>query len=242
MIVKLREGRANNLTDEESLAKIFIPCFYTALTTMVGFLSLLLSNIQPVIDFGKMMAVGVVINLIVSFVYIPFLIGLKGIAKSSEFSLSKIYYKYLYLNTKNLFKNFGVPLIFLFLPIFIYLSSGLKVENKFIDYVKSSSEIYKGLSLIDKKLGGTATLDIIIDAPEILQEDEYSFDDGFDDDFGEEFNNEIKNQGYWFTTENLIFLESIHDYLESRDEIGKVLSVSSGIKLAEIANNKGGMS
>ena len=51
------------------------------------------------------------------------------------------------------------------------------------------------------------------------------------------FNNELKNQGYWFTTENLIFLESIHDYLESRDEIGKVLSVSSGIKLAEIANN-----
>ena len=81
----------------------------------------------------------------------------------------------------------------------------MTVENKFIDYFKSSSEIYKGLSLIDKKLGGTATLDIIINAPEILQEDEYSFDDGFDDDFGEEFNNELKNQGYWFTTENLIF-------------------------------------
>ena len=48
----------------------------------------------------------------------------------------------------------------------------LTVENKFIDYFKSSSEIYKGLSLIDKKLGGTATLDIIINAPEILQEDE----------------------------------------------------------------------
>ena len=78
MIVKLREGRANNLADEESLAKIFIPCLYTALTTMVGFLSLLLSNIQPVMDFGKMMAVGVVVNLIASFVFIPVLIGLKG--------------------------------------------------------------------------------------------------------------------------------------------------------------------
>ena len=107
MIVKLREGRANNLADEESLAKIFIPCLYTALTTMVGFLSLLLSNIQPVIDFGKMMAVGVVVNLIVSFVFIPVLIGFKGIAKSSEFSLSKIYYRYLYSNTKKVFKTIG---------------------------------------------------------------------------------------------------------------------------------------
>ena len=126
MIVKLREGRANNLTDEESLAKIFIPCFYTALTTMVGFLSLLLSNIQPVIDFGKMMAVGVVVNLIVSFIFIPVLIGLKGIAKSSEFSLSKIYYRHLYSNTKKLFKTIGIPAIFLLFPFFIYLSLVLR--------------------------------------------------------------------------------------------------------------------
>ena len=81
---------------------------------MVGFLSLLLSNIQPVIDFGKMMAVGVVVNLIVSFVFIPVLIGFKGIAKSSEFSLSKIYYRYLYSNTKKVFKTIGIPAIFLF--------------------------------------------------------------------------------------------------------------------------------
>ena len=44
--------------------------------------------------------------------------------------------------------------------------------------------------------------------------------------------------GYWFTSQNLDRLEEIHDYLESRTEIGKVLSVSSGIKLAEIANGK----
>ena len=93
-------------------------------------------------------------------------------------------------------------------------------------------------SLIDQKLGGTATLDVIIDAPELLNEDlSDGFDDEFDDDFGEFLNDEIDEQGYWFNSDNLAYLETIHDYLENRPEIGKVLSVSSGIKLAEIANN-----
>ena len=94
------------------------------------------------------MALGVVLNLLISFIFIPALIGIRGIAELSEFSLSKIYYKYLYSNTKKIFKNFGVPLIFLFLPISIYLSSGLKVENKFIDYFDESTEIHQGMKFI----------------------------------------------------------------------------------------------
>ena len=70
ILVKLHEGQKENIPYEHSLAKIFIPCLYAALTTMVGFLSLLLSNIQPVIDFGKIMALGVIINLIISFLFI----------------------------------------------------------------------------------------------------------------------------------------------------------------------------
>ena len=129
-----------------------------------------------------------------------------------------------------------------FLTFFVILLSvvgfnKLTVENKFIDYFKSSSEIYKGLSLIDKKLGGTATLDVIIDAPSMDQEADFEFEDDFDEGFGDSLADEIQEQGYWFTSENLIFLESIHDYLEGRNEIGKVLSVSSGVKIAEIANN-----
>ena len=144
---------------------------------MVGFLSLLLSNIQPVIDFGKMMAVGVVVNLIVSFVFIPVLIGFKGIAKSSEFSLSKIYYRYLYSNTKKVFKTIGIPQSFL-LPVFIYLSLGLKVENRFIDYFDESTEIHQGMKFIDEELGGTTPIDLVFTLPEeeiLIDEDDFFF-------------------------------------------------------------------
>ena len=228
MIVKLREGRANNLTDEESLAKIFIPCLYTALTTMVGFLSLLLSNIQPVIDFGKMMAVGVVVNLIVSFIFIPVLIGLKGIAKSSEFSLSKIYYKHLYSNTKKVFKTIGIPAIFLLLPVFIYLSLGLKVENRFIDYFDESTEIHQGMKFIDEELGGTTPIDLVFTLPEeeiLIDEDDFFFSE------------DSETSQYWWRQKNMRLLKRIQADLNQMPELGKDLSIVNGVLLAEKLND-----
>ena len=228
MIVKLKEGKTKKFSYEESLAKIFIPCLYTALTTMVGFLSLILSNIQPVIDFGKMMAVGVIVNLLISFVFIPALIGLRGIAESAEFSLSKIYYKYLYLNTKNLFKNFGVPLIFSLLPIFIYLSSGLKVENKFIDYFDESTEIHQGMKFIDKELGGTTPIDIVFTLPEeeiFIDEDDLFFSEG------------SETSQYWWRQKNMRLLKSIQSDLNQIPELGKDLSIVNGVLLAEKLND-----
>ena len=228
MIVKLKEGKTKKFSYEESLAKIFIPCLYTALTTMVGFLSLILSNIQPVIDFGKMMSVGVIINLLISFLFIPALIGLRGIAESAEFSLSKIYYKYLYLNTKNLFKNFGVPLIFLFLPIFIYLSSGLKVENKFIDYFDESTEIHQGMKFIDEELGGTTPIDIVFTLPEeeiFIDEDDLFFSEG------------SETSQYWWRQKNMRLLKSIQSDLNQFPELGKDLSIVNGVLLAEKLND-----
>jgi predicted RND superfamily exporter protein len=228
MIVKLREGRANNLADEESLAKIFIPCLYTALTTMVGFLSLLLSNIQPVIDFGKMMAVGVVVNLIVSFVFIPVLIGFKGIAKSSEFSLSKIYYRHLYSNTKKVFKTIGIPAIFLLLPVFIYLSLGLKVENRFIDYFDESTEIHQGMKFIDEELGGTTPIDLVFTLPEeeiLIDEDDFFFSE------------DSETSQYWWRQKNMRLLKSIQADLNQMPELGKDLSIVNGVLLAEKLND-----
>ena len=228
MIVKLKEGKTRRFSYEESLAKIFIPCLYTALTTMVGFLSLLFSNIQPVIDFGKMMALGVVINLLISFIFIPALIGIRGIAELSEFSLSKFYYKYLYSNTKKIFKNFGVPLIFLFLPISIYLSSGLKVENKFIDYFDESTEIHQGMKFIDSELGGTTPIDIVLTLPEeeiFIDEDDLFYSEG------------SETTEYWWRQKNMRLLKSIQSDLNQIPELGKDLSIVNGVLLAEKLND-----
>ena len=225
----------------ETMRQMFLPCLYTALTTIAAFASLVISDIKPLIDFGFMMVISIVSIFIFTFIYFG---SLNALLLKTNVSLKPVSESL----TNKIFSWVEKRInTILFLAFFVILLSvvgfnKLTVENKFIDYFKSSSEIYKGLSLIDKKLGGTATLDVIIDAPSMDQEPDFAFEDEFDEGFGDSLAEEIQEQGYWFTSENLIFLESIHDYLEGRNEIGKVLSVSSGVKIAEIANNNNRLS
>ena len=135
--------------------------------------------------------------------------------------------------------NHSNKITFLFLIFFSVMFSGLfylKVENKFIDYFKPSTEIFQGMTTLDEKLGGTATLDVILFQPE-LELGDYSDieDDFFDDDLF--FDEGSSSSGYWWNSFTLNKVESIHDYLESNQEIGKVLSVASGIKLARKIND-----
>nr|GIR52269.1 MAG: membrane protein [Gammaproteobacteria bacterium] len=212
--------------------QMFVPCLYTALTTIVAFLSLIVSDIKPITDFGLLMATSIVIAFLVTFSFFPAVIS-KLPKKEKDFVEDQSSGITLFIF--QIFKNSRIKIIFFSLIVFglsVLGISMLSVENKFIDYFKSDTEIYKGLSLIDQKLGGTAPLDLVINAP-MTEQIEDDFED-FDDPFGMD----DSTSGYWFTSQNLDRLEEIHDYLESRTEIGKVLSVSSGIKLAEIANGK----
>ena len=47
------------------------PCLFTALTTMIGFGSLVVSGIKPVIDFGWMMTLGLGVTFLTSFILFP---------------------------------------------------------------------------------------------------------------------------------------------------------------------------
>ncbi len=244
LIVRYQElGILDKESDQKNiinttLSQMFLPCLYTALTTVAAFASLVVSDIKPIIDFGLIMVLGIFITFIFAFILFG---SFMPLIKRESLNLGIDKSKGITLYIHGFVEKNPTSIIFLSCVIFvisIFGISKLTVENKFIDYFKPTTEIYKGLSLIDQKLGGTATLDVIIDAPELLKEDlSDGFDDEFDDDFGEFLNDEVDEQGYWFNSDNLAYLETIHDYLENRPEIGKVLSVSSGIKLAEIANN-----
>lgn len=231
-----KEVNQKDLVDK-TLRQMFLPCLYTALTTIAAFASLIVSDIKPIIDFGLIMVIGISITFIFAFIFFG---SSLSIIKKRSLDLGSDKSKNITLYIHSFVENYPIPILISSFIIFGFSVLGisqLTVENKFIDYFKPSTEIYKGLSLIDQKLGGTATLDVIIDAPESEDEDtDILFDDDFDD-FGEILENEIDQQGFWFNSENLLYLETIHDYLENRPEIGKVLSVSSGIKLAEIANS-----
>ena len=239
LVVRYREitSRFHDLTHSEALKKtlsqMFLPCLYTALTTMVAFASLIISDIRPIIDFGLLMVLSIFIAFTVSFVFFGSLASLmKKNTKDTKVDYSSGFTTWI----NSLVVRFKNIILLISLIGFIFSLVGinkLSVENKFIDYFKPTTEIYQGLSLIDKKLGGTAPLDIIISAPQSTTQTNDEFEEDFDD-----FGIETEEYGYWFNSQNLSYLEEIHDYLERRPEIGKVLSVSSAIKLAEIAKGE----
>jgi uncharacterized protein len=235
------------------------PCLYSALTTVVAFMSLVMSGIRPVIDFGWMMTIGLTVAFILSFVIVPAGLMLlpKGEPKDKGDNSAK-----LTLPFSRVAEFHGGKVILvtvLALLIAIWGLSKLEVENRFIDYFHSDSEIYKGLSVIDKQLGGTATLEIIIDAPKIEaavagnSETSTTEDDPFaepvvggsaaqvsDDPFAETApTGDAKPKAaksYWFTTSGMDQIKQLHDYLESLPEVGKVQSLATTYQVAKDIN------
>ncbi|WP_435212305.1 efflux RND transporter permease subunit [Luminiphilus sp. nBUS_16] len=144
---------------------MLIPCGYTALTTIVAFASLMVAGIQPVIDFGLMMTVGIVFAFVTTFMLVPALITLlpapKRIIPSSLNSGMTVRFA-------GWVERYGLAVL-VFSGVLVLLVavgiSRLKVENRFIDYFKESTEIYQGMELLDARLGGTIPLDIVLYPP-----------------------------------------------------------------------------
>ncbi len=237
LIVRYRQLR-ESIDDHFELVKITTskmvwPCLYTALTTIVAFASLALSDIKPVMDFGYMMVIGLSVTFLTTFLLLPCLILLIGpeeenttVHNQSEFKFTQILANFT-LSKGSLINSIS----FVILLISIYGASLLRVENSFINYFKSDTEIYKGMKLIDEKLGGTTPLDIIIKFP--AENDQYELDE-LDSDLFDEYE---KTDADWFTVEKIKRIKQVHDYLDSQSEIGKVLSLASTVRIAERIND-----
>ena len=204
---------------------MFIPCFYTAVTTMVAFTSLVVAGIKPVIDFGWMMTAGIVVAFVVSFSLVPALIAIlpdMG-AKGANDSLSMT------RRFATVVERFG-GLVFAVTGLLILLVvlglSRLQVENRFIDYFKDTTEIYQGMELLDSRLGGTIPLDIILYPPsestqavdalasvdlgladerttiEVVASDDLGFEDDFGSDEDELWDDDPFGEDVSFADEN----------------------------------------
>ena len=213
--------------------KMFWPILYTVLTTICAFLSLVFSEIKPIIDFGWMMTLGLITSFLITFTLLPTLltfISSKNIElKDTKDSRVTSFLGNIAISNKNLIFSTTILVIFLSL----YGISRLEVENSFINYFNKKTEIYKGMKLIDDKLGGTTPLDVIVkfgEKEKLANNEEDDFED-----WGEEDDQNIEK--YWFTKDKIDKIDKIHDYLDSIPAVGKVLSFASIIEVATQLNN-----
>jgi uncharacterized protein len=214
--------------------KMFWPILYTVFTTVFAFLSLIFSGIKPIIDFGWMMTFGLITSFIVTFTLLPTLLNFaptKNIPlKKDQNSKITNFLSLLSINNKNTI--FGVTAVVIILSV-IGISK-LEVENSFINYFNKNTEIYKGMKLIDEELGGTTPLEVILKFPANKSEETSTKDDEFEDWDIEE---DADSEKYWFTKDKIDKIASVHNYLDSLPQVGKVLSFSSIIDVATQLNN-----
>ncbi len=245
LIVRYRQLRAEmgDLNQSqlvlETTRKMVWPCLYTALTTMIGFSSLVFSGIKPVIDFGWMMTLGLAVTFLTSFLLFPaILLFLKKTDKDGTRSDSVPMTAALASVTEHHGNKILVISVLLAIISVVGISK-LKVENSFINYFSDSTEIYQGLKLIDDKLGGTTPLEIILKFHEEEDEEAWEGEENGDDFedldalFGEIESNPADT---FFTSDKLDIISEVHDYLDNISSVGKVLSLSSVLRLAQELN------
>ena len=192
----------------QTLQQMLKPCLYTTLTTIAAFSSLMISDVRPVIDFGWMMAIGVTIALVLSFLAFPILMSLLPTPKIAKHSTEFAFTKTL-ANFTNQFGNQLIIGMILVVVLALIGVSKLSVENRFIDYFKQSTEIHQGLSLIDQQLGGTMSLEIVL--------------------------NDSAN-AYWVDDFLREDIHKIHQYLDNLEATGKVLSIDTVMQILTQAN------
>ncbi|MFL1483803.1 RND family transporter [Marinobacter sp. LN3S78] len=241
LMVRYREFQQENPDQDQkqhlrdTLSAMVKPCFYMALTTMVAFGSLTFSGIRPVIDFGWMMTLGLALAFAISFLVFPVLVSLLPDPTPRQLAPGSLPVTDAFARVT---ERFGGTVLIGSLVLAVLCVAGmarLSVENSFIDYFKSDTEIHKGMLVIDRKLGGTTPLDIVItdlQRPDESQADPFVSDcDPFVDDCE---GGDLRDT--WFTWQKLQRLEQVHEYLASLPETGKVLSITTTLRLLSDVN------
>jgi predicted RND superfamily exporter protein len=209
--VRSREVRRDrpDLAPGEAVAHavsgIALPCLYACLTTAVGFASIAVSDLRPCIDFGLFMAAGTLLAYIVSFTFIPaglVVLAPERAAPREDPAAGPA--------RRTAVERLGAwtlrrPGVVAAVSAVVLVASvagvlRLKVETRFTDYFREGSALAQGLDFIDRRIGGTTPLEVILegDAP-----------------------------GYWRKEENYARLRRVHDRMLQVKEAGNVLSLVS---------------
>jgi len=215
LVVRYREILRNNpdaISSEltkQTLTEMIRPCAYTVITTIAAFVSLTSSNVKPVIDFGLMMSIGVMIAFALAFIsFAIFMMLMPKPVPKNQSDQFLVLEKFAIITDK--FSNQMFIILALTMIISFIGISKLSVENSFINYFKKDTEIYQGLNFIDKELGGTIPLEIVFKG----MANSYWADSSLRDDFHE-----------------------VHKYLENIPSIGKVLSIDTFMQVLKTSND-----
>lgn len=167
----LQKGAAGIHTKVEYLGETFravaAPCFLAAVTTAIGLLSLLTSDIIPLRKFGLTGAVGVMFSFVISIFLLPILLSIIPVPKGryreriEEGLLAKILIWLGGWQKKRAIIIILVSSVAL-IPAILSLPLNIVGTNS-IRYLRKNDDIRKQIEWLDDNIGGTRSLEFLID-------------------------------------------------------------------------------
>ncbi|MDR0910324.1 MAG: MMPL family transporter [Spirochaetaceae bacterium] len=182
-------GRVGVLTKEQNteivisvVSRVLKPVFLAALTTFAGFISFCFTRVVPIREWGAFASFGVLASFISSVTLIPAVLIIRGPkpmrskkALQREAALAEKQADGLTVSgdtaslTRGLMavnhhKKTTLIVTALLVLIAIYGASKLNIDNAFIEYFKSSTEIAKADKFVREKFGGSKLVELVMSA------------------------------------------------------------------------------
>lgn len=162
---KSKEEKISNM-----VAEMWKPVVMTSITTAVGFLSLLTSEVYPIKYFAVFAALGVLFAMVLSLVVIPAgtqLFGLprirdKSVKKSDSFAKGAEWFA---LNIIKYRKTFIIWTILL-IAFFGYGASKVWINSSFPERFPDSNPIVQTDAFVNEKFMGTTSINVILESKE----------------------------------------------------------------------------
>ena len=156
---------------KDMLKYLWKPVVMTSVTTAVGFISLLTSQVYPVKYFGIFTAFGVMVAMVFSLVFLPAGIMIFGLPKAKSVdkqadkeghSHSKLANKFAEGVIKHRYLTMGITAVIVVLSLI-----GMQeiwINSSFLEKFEKNSDIVLTDKFINEHFGGTSTLNLILDA------------------------------------------------------------------------------
>lgn len=175
VIVRFRESRDLGLNVEESLRRtcglLMVPITWACITDAIGFLSLTVSSVGPVQDFGVMMAIGALMVLLSVVLILPGAVLLGRFDSDPHQPWGE---EGLTGGLQDVLKAVGthpracIAGIVAFTAFLVWGISFLDVETDFTRNFRAESDIARAYNFVEDELGGAGVCDVVIPAPDRL--------------------------------------------------------------------------
>lgn len=169
LFMKSNPGVGKKEATLDMLKEMWKPVVMTSVTTTVGFISLLTSEVYPIKYFGMFTAFGVMMAMVFSLTLIPAGIMAFGLPKIKQTSKknggqSQIFTAFAFFINRHKYATIFVSIAIV--AVSILGMSKVWINSSFLDKFEKDSDIVQTDKFINEHFGGTTTLNVVLDSSE----------------------------------------------------------------------------